>query len=112
MTVFRRELILNLKSFIIWSICVLLFLSMYMLLYPTFANQMETVEEMVANLPQEITDMLGINNINFSNIMDYFAYVHQYILLAVSIQFMLMGANLLSREEDLGTINFLYAKPI
>ena len=112
MTLFKRELILNLKSLIIWAVCILLLLTMFMLLYPTFAKQMDTLDEMLENLPQEMTKMMNMDSIDFTDITDYFAYVHQYVLLAVFIQFMLMGANLLSKEEDLGTINFLYAKPI
>ena len=112
MTLFLRELKGNLKSFTIWTVCIVAMMVMFMAMYPSFAAQGNTLTEMLKGFSPELIQMFGFDAIDFTKTMDYYAYIFQYVLLATMIQFMIMGAGLISREEDSGTINFLYAKPL
>lgn len=112
MTLFLRELKGNLKSFIIWTACIVALTAMFMAMYPSFAEQGSKVTEMLSGFSPELIQMFGFDAIDFTKTMDYYAYIFQYVLLATLIQFMILGANLLSKEEDSGTINFLYSKPL
>lgn len=112
MALYLRELRGNMRSFIIWTVCIIVLMALMMAMYPSFAEQGDTLGEMIASFPPEMTEMLGFDALDFTQTMDYYAYIYQYLLLAVMIQFMLLGANMVSREEDAGTISFLYAKPI
>lgn len=112
MALYLRELRGNMRSFIIWTVCIIVLMALMMAMYPSFATQGETLGEMISSFPPEMIEMLGFDSLDFTQTMDYYAYVYQYLLLAVMIQFMLLGATMVSREEDAGTISFLYAKPI
>ncbi len=112
MTLFFREIKGNLRSFIIWTVCIVALTAMFMAMYPSFAEQGSAVTEMLSGFSPELIQMFGFEAIDFTQTMDYYAYVFQYVLLATMIQFMILGASLLSKEEDSGTINFLYSKPL
>ena len=112
MLLYRRELKGNLKSFAIWTICIVVLTAMFMAMYPSFSEQGESVNEMLSGFSPQLIEMFGFSSIDFTQTMDYYGYIFQYVLLTVLIQFMLTGANLISREEDSGTINFLYSKPL
>ena len=112
MSLYLRELKGNLKSFIIWTACIIVLTTLFMAMYPSFAEQGENVNQMLEGFSPQLMQMFGFEAVDFTQTMDYYGYIFQYVLLAVLIQFMLVGANLLSREEDSGTINFLYAKPV
>lgn len=112
MTLFIRELKGNRRSFVIWTSCIIILTILFMAMYPTFADQGDALNDMLSAFPPEMMQMFGMSSIDFSQSMDYYAYVFQYLLLAAMIQFMILGGSLVSREEDSGTINFLYAKPI
>ncbi len=112
MTLYLRELKGNLKSFIIWTACIVALTAMFMAMYPSFADQGQTLNDMLSGFSPQLIQMFGFESLDFTNTMDYYAYIFQYVLLAAMIQFMILGANLLSKEEDSGTINFLYAKPL
>lgn len=112
MTLFLREMKGNAKSFIIWMACIVALTAMFMAMYPSFAEQGSALTEMLSGFSPQMIQMFGFDSIDFTRTMDYYAYIFQYVLLATMIQFMMLGANLLSKEEDSGTINFLYAKPL
>ncbi len=112
MTLFLRELKGNCKSFLIWTLCIITILGMFMAMYPSFAEQGSSLDQMLSGFSPEMLKMFSFDSLDFTVGLDYYAYMFQYILLAAMIQFMIFGAGLLSREEDAGTINFLYAKPL
>jgi len=112
MALFIREIKGNLKSFTIWIVCIISIMVMFMAMYPSFAAQGNSIDEMLKGFSPDLMKMFSFDALDFSKATDYYAYAFQYILLATMIQFMMMGAGLISREEDSGTINFLYAKPL
>ena len=112
MTLFIREMKGNTKSFIIWTACIVALTAMFMAMYPSFAEQGKMLNDMLSNFSPQIIQMFGFDSLDFTRTMDYYAYIFQYVLLATMIQFMLLGSGLLSKEEDSGTISFLYAKPL
>lgn len=57
--------------------------------------------------------LFGLSRIpNFTNVTVYFAFVMQYINVALAIDAALLGAATLVKEERNGTIGYLYAQPI
>lgn len=112
MPLYTRELKGNLKSFSIWTGCIIALVAVFMAMYPSFAEQGEEVNKMLEGFSPQLMQMFGFDSVDFTQTMNYYGYIFQYVLLAVMIQFMLAGANLISREEDSGTIHFLYAKPV
>jgi len=112
MTLFLRELSRNLKSFIIWiSILVISNIGL-MMMYPMIAEQAGEYNELMKKFPKEMLKGLSMDKLNFTEILDYFAYVFLYIVLFGCVYAMILAASIISKEENEKTIEFLMAKPI
>ena len=115
MNVIKFELKKNMKSIMIWSVVTSLVLTLFMSMFPTMES-MDMMDIMMAKmdaLPPVMLEMFNISTtMDFTNIVDYFAYSFQYILMAICIYGAMLGTSALSKEESEGTIEFLYSKPI
>lgn len=112
MTIFLRELKRYRKGFIIWTTCLVSSNVGMMLMYPTFADQSPEYQELMKKFPKQMLEGLGMDKLNFGQILDYFAYIFLYIMLFGAAYAMLLGSNIVSREENDKTIEFLLAKPV
>lgn len=111
---FKREIKINLKSFIIWtSILIVLFLVVF-LVYPSIINSenMEMMDEMMKMFPEE---MLKAFNMDISGIDSAFGWLKTegfvFILLITGIYSGILGANILLKEESDKTIEYLNSVP-
>ena len=112
---FKRELKVNLKSFIIWtSILIMLFLVVF-LVYPSIVNSknMEMMDEMMQMFPEE---MLKAFNMDISTIDSAFGWLKTegfiFVLLLTGIYSGILGSNILVKEENDKTIEYLNSLPI
>ena len=112
---FKRELKINLKNFIIWtSILIGLFLVVF-LVYPSIVNSgnMETMDEMMKMFPEE---MLKAFNMDISSIDSAFGWLKTegfvFVLLITGIYSGILGSNILLKEESDKTIEYLNSLPI
>ena len=112
---FKRELKINLKSFIIWtSILIGLFLVVF-LVYPSIVNSenMEMMDEMMKMFPEE---MLKAFNMDISTIDSAFGWLKTegfvFLLLITGIYSGILGSNILLKEESDKTIEYLNSVPV
>ena len=112
---FKRELKINLKSFIIWtSILIGLFLVVF-LIYPSIINSanMEMIDEMMKIFPEE---MLKAFNMDISTIDSAFGWLKTegfvFVLLITGIYSGILGSNILLKEESDKTIEYLNSVPV
>lgn len=112
---FKREIKINLKSFIIWtSILIGLFLVVF-LVYPSIINSenMEMMDEMMKMFPEE---MLKAFNMDISSIDSAFGWLKTegfvFILLITGIYSGILGSNILLKEENDKTIEYLNSVPV
>lgn len=112
---FKRELKINLKSFIIWtSILIGLFLVVF-LVYPSIVNSenMEMMDEMMKMFPEE---MLKAFNMDISTINSAFGWLKTegfvFVLLITGIYSGILGSNILLKEESDKTIEYLNSVPV
>ena len=112
---FKRELKINLKSFIIWtSILIGLFLVVF-LIYPSIINSanMEMIDEMMKMFPEE---MLKAFNMDISTIDSAFGWLKTegfvFVLLITGIYSGILGSNILLKEESDKTIEYLNSVPV
>ena len=112
---FKRELKINLKSFIIWtSILIGLFLVVF-LVYPSIINSanMEMIDEMMKIFPEE---MLKAFNMDISTIDSAFGWLKTegfvFVLLITGIYSGILGSNILLKEESDKTIEYLNSVPV
>lgn len=115
MNLYKVEIKSMLKSFLIWTIVVSGLLIFFMSMFPSMKNSglSDLMKSKMDAIPEAMRDALGISQtIDFSDLLQYFAYCTQYILMAGCIYAGILGANSLIKEESEGTIEFLYAQPI
>ena len=111
----KREFKVNLKSFIIWlSVLVILFLVVY-LIYPYFITDetRKSMDELMKVFPPEL---LKAFNMDMASIETAYGWVKtegfMFVLLAVGFYSSILGGNILLKEENDKTIEYLGSLPI
>jgi len=112
MILFFREIVRNVKSFTVWTVILVLSNIGMMAMYPTFATQAGSYNELMKKFPKEILQGLSMDKLNLGQILDYFAYVFLYIILFGAVYAMILASSIISKEENEKTIEFLMAKPV
>lgn len=112
---FKREMKINLKNFIIWtSILIGLFLVVF-LVYPSIINSenMQMMDEMMKMFPEEI---LKAFNMDISSIDSAFGWLKTegfvFVLLITGIYSGILGSSILLKEESDKTIEYLNSVPV
>ena len=112
---FKREMKINLKSFIIWTAILIGLLLVVFLVYPSIINSenMEMMDEMMKMFPEE---MLKAFNMDISSIDSAFGWLKTegfiFILLITGIYSAILGSNILLKEESDKTIEYLNSVPV
>lgn len=111
----KRELKINFKSFIIWlSILVSMFLVVY-LIYPYIITDdtMKSMDELMKVFPPEV---LKTFNMDMASIETAYGWVKtegfMFVLLIVGFYSSILGENILLKEENDKTIEYLATLPI
>ena len=112
---FRRELKINFKNFIIWtSILVVIFLVVF-LIYPSIisSENLDELDEMMAMFPE---DLLKAFNMDISSISSAFGWLKTegfiFVLLIIGAYSGILGSNILLKEENDKTIEYLNSTPV
>lgn len=112
---FKRELKINLKNFIIWtSIIIAIFLVVF-LVYPSIINSdnMNNIDEMMEMFPEEV---LKAFNMDISSIDSAFGWLKTegftFVLLITGIYSGILGSSILLKEENDKTIEYLNSVPV
>ncbi|HAN20743.1 MAG TPA: ABC transporter permease [Clostridiales bacterium] len=115
MNIFKLEFKSTFKSLILWSCIVAFILVLFMAFYPSMSGDemKDLINTKMSAIPESILKAMGIADIpDFTDMMQYYAYVLQYVVLAGAIYASILGANTLIKEETDGTIEYLYAQPV
>ena len=111
----KRELKINLKSFLIWtSVLILLFLVVF-LVYPSIieSDNIKMMDEYVKMFPEE---MLKAFNMDISSISTAFGWLKTegfiMVLLITGVYASILGSNIVLKEESDKTIEYLNTLPI
>lgn len=112
---FKRELKVNLKNFIIWTtILVGIFLVVF-LVYPSLTSNenIQMLNDMLTMFPEE---MIKAFNMDISSIDTAFGWMKTegftFVLLVTGIFSGILGANILLKEESDKTIEYLNSLPV
>lgn len=112
MNIFRHEFKMQLKSVITWSVAVAVLIWVFVSLFSSFAKDAALVNEMMANFPETLRTVFGLNDVNLATILGYFGFLFFFIQLCLAIQAANYGFSLVSIEEREWTADFLLAKPV
>ena len=112
---FKRELKVNFKSFCIWSIVTMLLFLVVFLVYPSIINSPESksINEMMEIFPKEL---LKAFNMDLASIDSAYGWLKSegfvFILLIIGCYSAILGSNILLKEENDKTIEYLGVMPI
>ncbi|PLV56387.1 ABC transporter permease [Thermotoga sp. SG1] len=113
MNVLRWDLKRYIKSTLAWTIVLILLQFMYAAFYPSMAKETELITKWMKVMPKAFVKLFGLEDMDFSNIMNYLAMVSSiYVTLVGGVFASLTGVRSISREESEKTIEFLLSKPV
>ena len=111
----KRELKVNFKSFLIWFLLIIGIFSVVFLIYPSIASSenIKVMDEMLKIFPEEI---LAAFNMDISSLDSAFGWLKSegfvFILLLTSCYAGIVGSNIILKEENDKTIEYLTSLPI
>ncbi len=105
------EISLNRRSLFIWTFVVVIVILVYLSSF-IFMEEIEVVE-MIEGYPDMLTTGLGMSPEMFGDVNLYHGgLVLLYGLLLASIYAMMLAGSLVTRDVDIGTVEFLYTRPL
>jgi len=112
MNIFVHELKTKVRSVLIWSASIAALIYLYMSIGKGFTENAALFSEMMANFPPQLLMAFGMQNLDWSNILGFFALVFLFVQICLAIQAANYGFGLVSIEETEWTADFLLAKPV
>jgi ABC-2 type transport system permease protein len=112
MNIIILEMKANLKSLIIWSIGVLAMVIAGMGKYAGMNGTGQTMNELMAEMPQSLQAIMGTSGFDLSTALGFYGLLYLYLIVMASIHAVMLGANIIAKEERDKTAEFLLVKPI
>ena len=113
MNVYWYELKANLKFVVIWLIVRVGIGLLMTSFYPTIAKDLDAFIEIMNNYPEAIRAAFGLNLKTMNSVVGYYSsFPLTFLLICSSIEAMIMGISILSKEERDKTADFLFTKPL
>lgn len=110
--IFRRELKNYRKNFMFWSFGMFVLILASLAKYAGLSGDSQAANELMSQLPQSIQAVFGMNGFDIASLDGYFGVLFIYLALMVAIHALLLGADIISKEERDRTSEFLYVKPL
>lgn len=111
MNVFMREMRDHLKGLIIWSLVVLVFMIMVFVEFQAYYDNPE-MAEILDTMPRGMLEAFGMYGANLTTINGYMSIVALYLYILLGIFAVLLGNNIIGKEERDKTGEFLMSMPI
>lgn len=112
---FKREMKVNFKSFLIWSIILIALFGVVFLVYPSIIDgeKGEMIAEMMNLFPEEI---LKAFNMDIASMENAYGWIKSegfvFVLLIIGCYAGVLGSNILLKEENDKTIEYLNSLPV
>ena len=109
----KRELKLNLKSLIIWTLIIVIIFLISFLIYPSLTQDEVMLEELIATMPKEMLQIFNMDIISLNKVSGWLlSEGYLMVNLIGSCFFAILGGTILLKEQSDKTIEFLFSKPI
>jgi ABC-2 type transport system permease protein len=111
--IFKREISRNLKSLIIWSIVIGGLVLLMLSIYPQFNMNNESMNELLNAYPESLKKAFGMDKLDMSSILGFYGIeIYMMTTLFGSIFASMLASNIISKEENEKTVEFLLSKPV
>lgn len=111
MNIFFRELKSNLKSLLIWSGIVMLFVTIGFSKFSAYYENPELLA-ILDSLPAPMLEAFNLSSFNLTTITGFFGVMFSYFGLLLSIASVLWGSDIIAKEERDKTVEFSLTLPV
>ena len=111
MNIFLRELKANLKSLIIWSIIIALFIVVGVSKFSAYAGNPEMLKILDA-FPPAVLEAFGMRAFNLTTVSGFYGIMFVYFGLLGAIAASMWGSDIISKEERDKTVEFSLVLPV
>jgi ABC-2 type transport system permease protein len=111
MNIVLRELKAHRKSLIWWSIGMSILILTGMTKFTGFANSGQSANDLFKGLPA-LAAAFGVESVDLTTAIGFYSVMLLYVMVMASIHASLLGAEIVSKEEQGKTAEFLFAKPV
>ncbi|HEY8345655.1 MAG TPA: ABC transporter permease subunit [Symbiobacteriaceae bacterium] len=109
--VFRMELRLGRRSLLIWTAVLVIVVGVYLGLFPYLQDPV--MVEVLKAFPEALLEALSFSPTAIADVNTYHGtYVMGYVVLLATIYGLMQAGGSVSREPDLGAVEFLYTRPV
>ncbi len=113
MELFIQELRIRLKSFVIWCLGISFLIIAGMTKYSAFKKTGDDINALFMSIPESMRSLFGLTDgTDLTNALSFYAIFYLYFLLFSSIFATILGATLLTQEEQNKTADFLYTRTL
>lgn len=112
MPIFFHELRAHRKSLIFWSLGMLFMVAAGMGKFQGYANSGQSVNELFSDMPPGIQSLFGLSTFDLTTASGFYGVLFLYLIVLATIHAALLGANIIAKEEQDRTTEFLLVKPI
>ncbi len=110
---FKREWKRNAKSLMIRSAVLGGLVLLTLSIFPQFAEQQKEVTKLLQSLPPAMVKAFGMDQLSIGDLTGYYGVrVYTITTLLGSVYAAILAANIVAKEENDKTIEFLLAKPV
>ncbi len=111
MNIFKRELKANLRSLIVWSVIVVLFVVLGISKFSAYYNNPDTLK-LLDSLPKAALELLNVQAFNLTTVSGFFGIMFTYFALLLGIAAAMWGTDIITKEERDKTVEFSLVLPV
>ncbi len=112
MNIFFREIKKYRKSLFFWSIGLVVLIASGMAKFSVYQDNSGALGDLLSQMPQSIQSVFGLTGFDLTTAAGFYGVTFLYIALMVSVHAVLMGSNIIAKEERDRTSEFLFVKPV
>lgn len=111
--IFIREFRRGQKALVIWSLVLAGLIVWLLSIFPQFAEGQEAMKDLFEAYPDSMKQMFRMDELNLGTLMGFYGIeVYMMTTLLGSIYAAILASNILAKEENEKTIEFLLSKPV
>lgn len=112
MNVLKYEMKSNIKSTIGWAIALSLLGFIFISIFPAYTSDVKALKTIMANYPPEVLKAFGLGNAGIETFNGFYSFCVVYLIFVGSIQALILGITVISKEKTRKTSDFLFSKPM
>jgi len=112
LNLFLRELKVYRKNLVFWCIGIIILIVSGLAKFTAFQGDPKAIRDLMSQIPSTVQAIFGISGFDLTTIGRFYGVIFVYAALMATVHAVLIGTDLISKEERDKTSEFLFVKPI